>query len=539
LIDIAYFPFIHKRMQADALLFVSGEKGTDFFYLIPTFLGQFWYLWLLFIIFIGAIWKIYDYSNSFKVFVPRSLKLHLGSLALFIGVAALAFLGVRGGLQLKPLQLIHASNMTEVQNIPALINTPFSLYSTVTKEKLPEVQYFTKEELNETDQGIHTPTDSVKMNNQNVVLIIVESFSKKYLGYFNDQAQTPFLDSLTNEGLIFTNGFANATESIQGIPAVISSIPSLMDESFIFSPYSTNKITSIPSLLKEKGYSTSFFHGGNNGTMGFDLFSKLAGFDTYYGRNEYGNDEDFDGKWGIWDEPFLQYMADQLDATPQPFFTSVLTLNTHHPFKIPEKYNDKFKQEGHPIYSCFQYTDYALKLFFQEAKKSEWFGNTLFIITADHAAPNFEKVEISPLENYQIPILFYKPDGSLKGVNEKTANQIDILPSLLHLLAYPEPFFSFGNDLFKEGANTFSVNYKSGIYQLIDSEFTYQFNGQEGVGLYNWKEDPFLHNSLDFDKPSVKQMEHQLKKTIQLFNHSLVNNKMVFDHIYTYQKPPI
>ncbi|MDH5380522.1 MAG: sulfatase-like hydrolase/transferase, partial [Cyclobacteriaceae bacterium] len=246
LIDIAYFPFIHKRMQADALLFVSGEKGTDFFYLIPTFLGQFWYLWLLFIIFIGAIWKIYDYSNSIKIIVPRSLKSYLGSLMLFIGVAALAFLGVRGGLQLKPLQLIHASNMTEVQNIPALINTPFSLYSTVTKEKLPEVQYFTKEELNETDHGIHSPIDSVQMNNQNVVLIIVESFSKKYLGYFNDQAQTPFLDSLTNEGLIFTNGFANATESIQGIPALISSIPSLMDESFIFSPYSTNKITSIP-----------------------------------------------------------------------------------------------------------------------------------------------------------------------------------------------------------------------------------------------------------------------------------------------------
>ena len=153
---------------------------------------------------------------------------------------------------------------------------------------------------------------------------------------------TPFIDSLIQESLVFTNGFSNGRRSIEGIPAVIAGIPSLMNSPFITSAYSGDKFYSLPYLLKQEGYNTSFYHGGTNGTMGFDNFCKAAGIDAYYGRYEYNNDKDFDGNWGIFDEPFLQFMAKSLDKTPQPFMASVFTLSSHHPYTIPEKYKNKF-----------------------------------------------------------------------------------------------------------------------------------------------------------------------------------------------------
>src|SRR5690606_39267322 len=127
---------------------------------------------------------------------------------------------------------------------------------------------------------------------------------------------TPFLDSLAGEGMSFTNSYANGLRSAEGLRAIFSGIPSLMAEPFTTSVYSTNKITSIPGLLKTQRYHTSFSHGATNGSMSFDVFTRSAGVDHYYGRTEYNNDKDYDGNWGIYDEPFLQYFEQGLNNTP-------------------------------------------------------------------------------------------------------------------------------------------------------------------------------------------------------------------------------
>ena len=524
IIDVAYFSFIQKRMQFDALGFLSGSKGNDFFNLLPKFFLEYWYLLFIFLILILLLVRGYNKSLKINVAFQPSLSFYLKSVLLCVFFIGLSIIFIRGGFQLKPLNVIHASQMTAVKNIPAILNSPFSVIKTANKKGLKKLNYFPEEQIR--DLGIHHVKD-LKPNNKNVIIIIIESLSKRHLGYFNGKGHTPFLDSIFANSAVFTNGFANARESIQGIPAIVSSIPSWQDEPFIFSNFSTNKITSLPSLLREKGYSSSFFHGGTNGTMGFNAYSSLAEFDKYYGREEYNNENDFDGNWGIWDEPFLQFMADKLSKTKQPFLSTVFTLNPHHPFQIPEKYKQNFKEDEHPFFSSLRYTDYALSKFFGRIKNEPWFKNTIFVFTADHTAPAIDKTQISSLEDHRIPIAFYLPDNSLKGEREIIANQIDILPSVLYLAGFSDPYFSLGNNLFKPKDSN-AMYYSNGVYHLVDDSIIYLFNGNSSIGVYNWRTDGNLKNNILEDNKfsKVSYYENLTKQKIQVFNNKLIENSM-------------
>lgn len=532
--DIAYFPFVLKRAQADTLMFITGEKGNDLLRLLPSFFKEFWYLVLIFLLMTWLLWFAFHRTLQIKGEVKNTIAAYIKSTLLFLIVSGLSIIAIRGGFQAKPLNIIHASEMTQVKNIPAILNTPFSIVRTLSKNYLSEKEYFPKEELASFNHGVVTPYPTGAFNKNNVVIIIIESLSKKYVGCFGGKAHTPFLDSIFAQGYTFTNAFANGKESIQGIPAIISSIPSLQNNPFIFSPYASNQITSLAGVLRDEGYQTSFFHGGFSGTMGFDSYSKLAGFDKYYGQNEYGNDKDYDGHWGIWDEPFLQFMAGKLSTTKQPFLSTVFTLNTHNPFLIPEQYKTVFNKHHLPFLNCVEYMDYSLFRFFETIKSQDWFNNTLFVITADHTAPSFDGESSTLIEDYSIPITFYHPGNStLKGSSNFIANQIDILPSVLDILNYPHPYYSMGRSLFSPADKRYAVNYNGNTYQFIDSLRCYLFNGEAPVAFYQREGSINLSSNLFKGSmlPEMKNCDSTLKKFIQFFNESMINNTMNINRI--------
>lgn len=540
LMDVAYFPFVHKRSQADALLFFNGQKGNDFFRLIPTFLAQYWYL--LFIVGL-LIYLLYFFYK--KIIINSNLKntltiKHYSLRAIvFLMAIGITIIAIRGGFQTKPLDIIHASEVVSAKNIAAVINTPFSIIKTVDKKSLEEKIYFPTSVLSELNNGIHLPPSNHSFTKKNVVIIILESVSKRHIHYFGSKAATPFLDSLFNQSLVFTNAFANAKESIQGIPAILSSIPSLQTDPFIFSSYASNKITSLPEVLKAEGYTTSFFHGGFNGTMGFNSYAKLAAFDNYYGMNEYNNSKDYDGKWGIWDEPFLQFTSQKISETKEPFMASIFTLNTHHPFQIPQKYSHKFNKHQEPFLNCIEYLDFALQQFFNISKNKPWFNNTLFVITADHTAPLLKNETTTLMDDFRIPLVFFQQNNhDLKGITNSIANQIDILPSVLANLNYNKPYFSFGNNLFSNSTIKNAIQFTGNIYQYIDSTNFYQFNGEQGIAFYNWPNDSLLKNNLINKANSFALLKSDscLKKKIQFYNSAMINNKMNISSIRINQK---
>jgi phosphoglycerol transferase MdoB-like AlkP superfamily enzyme len=298
-----------------------------------------------------------------------------------------------------------------------------------------------------------------------------------------------------------------------------------MNEAFITSPYGSNQTNSIASLLKAEGYYTAFFHGGSNGTMGFDAFANLAGFDDYFGRIEYNNEADYDGNWGIWDEEFFQFTAKTLNQKKQPFFATLFTLTSHHPYLIPAKYNGKFKKGDTPIKQSIAYSDFALRQFFETVKKMPWFKNTLFVFCADHTGISSDEYYLNRIGNYAIPILYYFPNGDLKGLNKTVTQQIDIMPSILDYLNYPKAYYSFGNSVFDTAITHNALMYYNDVFQLVSTDYFIEFTGNKATCMFNVLTDSVLKNNLILTQPNkAKDLENIAKAVIQTYQHDLITN---------------
>jgi len=417
-----------------------------------------------------------------------------------------------------------------------VLNTPFTIIKTLKMDLLKKKNYFSEAECNEIFNPVFNeyPATAEKeaFNSKNVVVLIIESLSSEHIGVFNRNKNdypgfTPFLDSLIDHAVTF-QGYANGKQSIEGIPSIVSSLPGLMDWPYINSAYAGNKINSLANLLNEKGYTTAFYHGGTNGTMDFDGFANIAGFQKYYGRSEYNNDKDYDGNWGIFDEPFYNYFAGNLTKTPEPFFATFFSLSSHHPYTIPEKYKGKFRGGNLEIQKAIMYADYSLGKFFEKASKLPWYNETIFIITADHTSESFLDEYKTRVGMYQVPVIFFIPGLDLDTPTGKTAAQVDIMPSVLGLLNYKKTFVAFGNDLFCNDPNSFAVNYTGGSYQIIQQNFALHFDGEKATALYNFKDDPLLqHNLKNIQIEKAEQMEKMLKAYIQQYNNRMIDNKLV------------
>lgn len=534
-VDFMYFRFTLKRTTFDIFNLIG--YGDDMQMILPQFIKDFWYVIL---IWVTLILLMIFLSKKIKFNLPKSkgnLKYYSLQSLLFVVFMAITLIGIRGGFQLRPLNIINAGEYTKAQNVPLLLNTPFTIIKTINKQSLENVNYFkTEDELNSIFSPIHKfEADSSKeFNNLNVVIIIMESFSKEHIGSLNKGLEngtydgfTPFLDSLITVSRVYPNAFANGKKSIEAIPAIVAGFPTLMDNPYISSIYSGNKITSLAALLKEKGYSTSFYHGGINGTMGFESFTLMSGFDKYVGRREYNNEDDYDGKWGIYDEPFFQFFAKELNKNKQAFMSAIFSLSSHHPYNIPEKYANKFPEGKLKIQQSVAYADYSLSKFFETASKMPWFENTLFVITADHTSDTYYPFYQNRLGMYSIPLLYYKPNSRLKGIDYKITQQIDIMPTVLDYLNFDKDYFAFGESSFDSSSSNYAISFLNNSYQLIMNDYLIQFDGKEVREIYNIKNDSLLTNNIvNTNFESKKELSEFLKAIIQQYNNRMNKNKL-------------
>ncbi len=528
-IDFGLFRFSGKHATSDAFKIMSF--GNDFINTLPRMLLDFWYVLLIFIVLSILLIKAYNKIRltTGKARPAEKKSAYVFKKIIFNAVSiALVVIGFRGGIQYKPISIISASQYGTSKDVALLLNTPFTIMKTYGKNHLTEKNYFSKKEAESISPFNHHFNSNEPFRKLNVVIIVMESFGKEYIGSMNSyKGYTPFLDSLIKESLVFTNAFANGKRSIEGIPGIVSGIPSLMGEPFITSAYSGNAITSLAGILKPKGYVTSFYHGGTNGTMGFDNFIHLAGFDYYYGRREYKNEKDFDGSWGIYDEPFLQNYAHELNKMKQPFCSVVFTLSSHHPYSIPEKLQGKFTKGTLPIHESIQYADYSLQKYFETASHMPWFDSTLFVITGDHTALSEYPFYQNKVGMYAIPVIFYQRGSLLKGTSALTTQQIDILPSVLDYLHFDQPFFAFGQSVFDTTAVHFAVNYLNDLYQVLSDNYSLSLDTLKNNFLYHYTADSLLqHNLVDEDTVISATLEKKLKAFIQNYNEALIKNKM-------------
>jgi phosphoglycerol transferase MdoB-like AlkP superfamily enzyme len=532
--DFIYYKFTLRRTSADVFRQFENEKNIGG--LLFQFLVDYWFAVLFWILLVALM--VYMY-NRVKIWGPQMKSRTMYYTSGFFALPLITFFiiaGIRGGFRhsTRPITLSNAGEfVTDPRDISIVLNTPFSLIRTVGKTRVQRADYFDEAAVESIYSPVHNPRDTATLRKDNVVVIILESFSREFSGVLNKdkgeqyEGYMPFLDSLMQHSKNFVNAFANGRKSIDGLPSVISSIPSLGVPYFL-SPYSANKINSIASLLEPEGYHSSFFHGAPNGSMGFNAFMNIAGFDKYYGMDEYDNDDDFDGLWGIWDEPFLQFYAKTLNTFPQPFVSTFFSVSSHHPFKVPEQYDGEFEGGPLPIHKCIQYTDYALRRFFQAASRMPWYKNTLFVITADHTSSNILFPEYrTGWGFYSVPLLFFKPDNSLTATERDIAQQTDILPGVLGYLHYNKPYVAFGRDVFRESSTPLAFNYKDNIYQLFDDDLLLVFDGSRTLGLYDFKKDKLQQENLMDELPDrVQQMERTIKAVVQQYNNRMIEDRL-------------
>ena len=546
--DSVYFQYTMRRTTTTVFREFSNESNLGSIF--ATELLSHWYLVLLFVVLMLALWRFYAKPQLIVNKISHWWQYDAACLLALLVVVPLCVAGMRGGFTtaVRPITISNANQYAERPVDAALVlNTPFALIRTLGKDVFTIPRYFgSEDEMAAIYTPIHHPsptssssnpsmTSDTSLTRKNIVILIVESFGREYIGALNKdldngtyKGYTPHVDSLIAKSTTFKYSYCNGRKSIDGMPSILSSIPMFV-EPFILTPASMNDFTGLAGILSAEGYETAFFHGAQNGSMGFQAFANKTGFQHYYGRTEYeaahGTD-DFDGTWAIWDEPFLQYYAEEMSQMQQPFMTAVFTASSHHPFVVPEQYKEQYPEEHLQIQKCIRYTDMAIGRFFQAASRQSWYDNTIFVLTSDHTNMSDHAEYQTDLGGFCSPIIIFDPSHPVGEVQDKIAQQIDIMPTILGMLGYDKTFFGFGIDILNTPKEeTWAVNYMNGIYQYVKGDYVLQFDGQRTRAVYALSDSLMQHNLLN-DDSQIQKSERELKAIIQQYMERMRQDRL-------------
>ena len=483
LADTVYFRYTQKRFTADEIFFADNDNSLQ---LVGKFMAENWYLVLLWIALTALLAWGYRRRVREESIFSRGWAYYIGNTVIFAAAAGLSVAGMRGGMtrMTRPITLSNATLYTADSGKANLIlSNPFCILRTIgSAGSVKYKKHFAPEELARRFTPVHQPADSAAVNlaGRNVVVFIMESMSAEHSAYLCPEVYadrevkgfTPFLDSLMQNGLVFKRMYANGTRSIQAMPSVLGSIPSFRTP-FVLMPQSLGESRQLPAMLADKGYATLFFCGSEHGSMGFGAYARSAGVERLVSREDYEarhGTGDFDGYWGIWDEPFLQFMGEELAATPEPFFATLFTLSSHHPFVVPEQYAATLPDGYTRIHKGVAYDDQAFRRFFHRFGGEEWFRRTIFVFVADHvSSEKFAEKTRSYPGNMHIVGFIHTPDGALQGEVREVTQQLDIMPTVLGLTGNTEPYFAFGRDVLNEPQRPrWSVSYDGKFRALTD-----------------------------------------------------------------------
>ena len=550
LADAVYFQYTGRRTTASVFQEFSHENNLGDVFGVE--IANHWFLVLLGIMLIAGLFFLYVKPKGKILLRERRdyISYYVIHSLCFLIFIPLAIFGMRGGAT-TAVRAITFSNANQYVNRPTeaalVLNTPFSMIRTIGKNVFKDPQYFSREEIDDIYSPVVMPNDSVAFKQKNVVVLILESFSREFIGGYNDiwndpqyMSYAPFMDSLLQCSVTFDYTFANGRKSIDGMPSILSSIPRFI-EPFFLTPASLNEVSGLAGELGKKGYYSAFFHGAENGSMGFEAFAKTTGYDDYFGRTEYNEDKrfngdkDFDCMWAIWDEEFLQFYALKMSEMKEPFITSVFTASSHHPFAVPERYKEVYVDEpgdDNVLHKCIRYVDNALKLFFDTASQQPWYENTIFVLTADHTNLSSRPEYQTDLGVFGAPIIIFDPTGDIKPERRHAiAQQIDIMPTILSYLGYDNPYVAFGIDLLNTpDEETWAVNHTNGIYQYVKGDYVMQFTEEGEVkAIYNFKTDWFMKQNLKGQIGSLEsEMERELKGIIQQYMERMTEDRLVY-----------
>ena len=538
--DIYYYQFSKRRISYEIFNLMKSVPEL-WKIIIKDYLVQLLITGVL-IILLGGVW--------FKILLRKTKGVYQGianDLIYFILTVGIIIISIRGGFQLKPLRESYAFRNDNIALGHLSLNAIFTTIRTLNRGDLRQYNFYPVHQARETVKNLLKEDNEVYLNDEytvmrqrtaahtrqnkmNVVIFVMESWS----GNLTDQTMnvknpTPNYRELVKKGIHYTNFYASGQRTIQGIQAVVGSIPNVAYDDILGSPIEQNKLRPLGNILKEFGYKTIFIHGARAGSMGFESFAKLSGFDKYISKDDFDMTKaKDDGTWGIFDHYVFERANDEFKKMGEPFLGVIMSLSSHSPYAVPSdefKYYDS-KVANYKFLNSLRYSDWSLGKFFEIAQKAEYFKNTLFVIVADHAEGTGEK---SLIELFRIPCLFYAPAYLKPSIDSSVHSQVDILPTVLDVLDLPAAHSSFGLSMRsrKEGFAYISsgniIGWLMGDWFLIGDQ-------EKNISLYNIREDIKLtSNRIQSNPAAADLMRRQMLSYLQISTLLLRSNKVYID----------
>ncbi len=470
---------------------------------------------LIAFVFIGSYLLFYLLFNSGLNRIIRYLKLtpyKWGNLILLLVFIGFLFIPIRGGLQLAPINqssvYFSTNNFANIAAINAPWNFLHGLLNTPSDGNNP-YQYFDKQKASViVDSLFEKPSTTTKILNTdtpNILLIIWESFTDKatHLSIKGEEV-TPYFNSLKKEGIYFNNVYASGDRTDKGIAAILSGYPALNKTSIIRTPNKAVKLPQLSNYFSRKGYTTSFYYGGEPEFANIKSYLLSSGYQTLIDKNFFKK-KDQNSKWGAHDGVVANKLLKDIATKETPFFTTWLTLSSHEPFETPIA--PAFKGSGHTIQflNSLRYTDDVLSMFIQKCKTMPWWDNTLVIIIADHGHHLPETAD--RIKNFKIPMLWLGGAVSQPGlVIKKIISQTDMAASLIY----------------QTGGNASNYKYSKNIFDSTSKEWAF-FTFNDGFG--------FIENSQSFifDNVSNQIIAGYLNKGSHIVNKGKALQQMLYD----------
>lgn len=516
-LDLPFYGFNGKRVTRD-LLGLAEAGGRE----LPSMLLRYWWATLILAGSVAALAWLTRARPS-PATAPRQWLMTPPALAVLFVIG-------RGGWQYEGLSPANANDPAGPAWAPLVLNSAYTFGYSLASPTIQQRNWFDPATLDVLAPVRYELTGPVPDDRPNVVLIVVESLGREYIARLNDgSGYLPFVDSLCAHSLVLSNAYANAERTNKSLCAILAGIPSFTDEAFMNTPYAENRVEGMGSRLKEAGYATAFLHGGLNGEFKLDAFSRACGFDRYLGKDDYGDPAGYDGHWGIYDEEFLLWACDRLSAMPQPFCAVELTVSSHDPFAVPARYAGRFPKGTQEIHESLGYTDHALRRFFAKASASPWYHRTVFIITGDHTFPygTHPPRYTNPAGRYAVPIILFAPDGRFRGLDDRVAQHLDLLPTVLDIAGYRGAVNTFGQSLLRRDRPDRALMQVGGSYRIVEDDRILLFDGQDPTALYAFRDDTLCAaDRLATEPRTARILGDALKAAIQRHAELMLRNEL-------------
>lgn len=398
------------------------------------------------------------------------------SAAMFVLIFGLLIVPIRGGFGVAPMNngSVYFSNHLFLNH--AAVNLVWNFGFTAAHRK-PSVNPYTFSPREKAagdfaslmaDSG--TTKRVVRIPDPNILLIIVESFGSEIIDLSGtDSAVAPRFKEYLKEGIYFSNLFASGSRTDKAIPAILAGYPNLPTIQVIMEPRKTQSMSGIFRILDSAGYATSFWYGGDINFANMNSFITSTGFRQKITMEDFSK-KDRNSKWGVHDHVVLDRLLDSLNSAQRPFATAVLTLSSHEPFEVPAEPVFTGKDILSKFRNSVHYTDKSLGEFLDRARKTDWWNNTLVIITADHCRRNEDTIPAFAESIFRIPMLWTGGAISVKDtIITGTFSQTDLVTTLARQLGYNSSF-RFSKNMFSDRSGHFAFyTYNEGFAFITDT----------------------------------------------------------------------